>query len=470
MDVRIGKTTAQLLSKMEMLKALFASLFLLVSSVALGQNGITDKCAGDRIAYDFPIVLRGASELYGAKLRGISAFRFLDGKWESVPVQIDEVNSSGDYVLENGLPYTSKTGDNVYNGNDEFSIEGRSLGDEFSLEQVPREFHQNTAAAFLFRKLRFCAGKQYIGTVLLRLGPETAPIVPVQAAVHFQENPAQISSDIYRYEFEKKNPVLLGQVWLRSEKDDTGNISEHQVIEKSSFVMPLRLPWWAPNFTLTDSNFISSIECWRSGPVRSIVAVGVKFRSFLSLFNLHMFSELVFYRNKFQVPTEIQFTFDPSSYLRPGSGLFYSLTFPAGKGWEVETNLEDLPPVSAKEVKDRGRTALSQEVFYARGRRPEGGFVVNVRVDPAARKLVPPPFFVRKEMFLDPVYLKPWPDILGPGGDMGVYLDISGVRTGVYDFGLDLLLSRKADEMLRDYGSVEAQWVLLDIPTGSPAK
>ena len=462
--MKLSQTVFELILICGIIVAIFAE------SRAYAQSPMVVDCLGERAKYDFPIVLRGALKLYGAMLGRVSAHKVIGGRWEQIPIQIDEVNPSGDYVLENGLPFTAGTGDGVYNGKDELSFDGRNLGDDFELSTVPKDLKDITGRVW---KLRLCNSNEYVGSLLIRSGIEVESGTNNEPAVKFQESPPQITSDLYRYNFNDLNPVLLGQVWLRSEpKGESGNnsITEHQVIESSSFVMPLRLPWWAPDFSLTDQNFKSSVECWRSGPVRTIVAVGVKFRNFLSMFNLHMFSELVFYRNKFQVPTVIQFTFNPSTYLKPGSGLFYAITFPEGKGWDVQTNLADLPESAAVDIVKTGKSALEQDVYFANGSRPEGAFAVNVRVDPEARKLVPPPFFVKKAMFSQPEYKKVWPEIMARGGDMGVYLDISGVRTGVYDFGLDLLLSREASQRLRDSGSVEAHWEQFDKTAGPPAK
>jgi|GEM_PF-1072430 len=452
---------------------------IMVGGAAFSQgfsSGVAETdCPGPMTTYPFPIVLRGASEMYGVRTDRVSALRYQAGKWSPVAVQVDEINQAGDYVLENGLPFTAGTGDGLYNGQDELSFEGPSLGEDFEVAAIPREI---LAEGGRFWKIRMCSGRRYYGSLLIwqqdvSLAPgavftgvsKAMDDVLLEPAVHFDDSLSQIKSDIYRYEFNERNPVLLGQVWLQG-SDKT----EYQIIERSSFVMPLRLPWWVPDFTLADANFKSTIECWRSGPVRTIVAVGVKFRNFLSLFNLHMFSELVFYRNKFQVPTAIQFSYDPSAYLKPGSGLFYSLTFPNGRSWDIETNLPDMPAKSASEIRLSGQTAAGNEVFYARGSRPEGAFVVNVRVDPVARKQVPPPYIVRQWMFKDDTYKALWTDLVAPGGDLGVYLDISGVRTGTYDFGLDLLLSREADQIVHDYGSVEARWMQLKIAAGPPAK
>ena len=102
-------------------------------AVGLGaQSGFAMICAGGetsaktnaalitnpRVTYALPVVLRGAVDLFGAKVGQVVAYRWTERQWQEAPIQIDEVNAQGDYVLENGLPFTAGTGDGLYNGND----------------------------------------------------------------------------------------------------------------------------------------------------------------------------------------------------------------------------------------------------------------------------------------------------------------------------------------------------------------
>ena len=184
----------------------------------------------------------------------------------------------------------------------------------------------------------------------------------------------------------------------------------------------------------------------------------MKYSSFLSLFKLHLFSELVFYRNRFVIPTVVEFIFDPTKFLAPGSGLAYSLRFPKDRAWKIESNLTPLPARDPDEVVDKGPTAAGTDVFTARGHSKDGAFLVQVRVDEKARKNVPPPFLIRAPEFASKEHQKHWPWLADMPGDLGVYLDFSRIKQGTYNFGLDLLLSPKADESFADYGSVESEW------------
>ncbi|MCX6116419.1 MAG: hypothetical protein NT027_02670, partial [Proteobacteria bacterium] len=119
-----------------------------------------------------------------------------------------------------------------------------------------------------------------------------------------------MSTTSYHYKFNRKKPMLVGEVFLKS-----GGI-EHPVFSDSTFVMPIIPDFWLfPGIKFDESDFESEIECWKAGPVRSIVAVGAKMAKFFSIVKLHLFSELVFYDDFFQIPTHIEMIFNANDYL-----------------------------------------------------------------------------------------------------------------------------------------------------------
>ena len=430
------------------------TLLLVYAAAAAPAARAAPDCAGPRLGYDYPIVLKGVPVLRGQSVGRFAAFRRVAAgpaaaRWERVAVQVDEVNAHGDFVLAEGLPFTRGTDDGIFDDNDEIVFDGAALGDDFVEADVPPELRGVTRW-----HAGFCRAGHRLGDLLV-VNSAVLPPWRGPAQVRFDAKAGEVSSDLYDYKFSPGNPVLLGEVLLRH------GAAASPVISSTSFLMPLETPFYMPNMTVRDADFTSSIESWQSGPLRTIVAVGVKYSAFLSLFKLHLFSELVFYRNRFEIPTVIEFIFDPSRFLAPGSGLAYSLRFPPGHAWEIESNLAALPAKDADELVESGPRATSVDSFYAKGSRPEGSFLVQVRVDPKARAQVPPPFLLREADFRSEALAEHWPWLRKIPGDLGVYLDFSQIRKGVYDFGLDLLLSPKAHESFTDYGSVDSHWQVL---------
>jgi hypothetical protein len=424
------------------------SAALLVAVTVAAAEAAFSACTGTRQNYSYPVVLKGPPELRGVLVKLLSGTVLRDGKWVDIPIQVEEVNAEGDYVLEGGLPYTRDTDDGLFDSEDEVALMGDDLGEDFALESVPQGIRERASANW---KMTFCRGDRLIGHMLLQ-SRFSDPRPPARNYVTFDQAANAVSSDLYEYRFHQKNPVLLGEVALKKDGRRTS------VIESSQFQMPLRTPFFMPNLTFRDSDFTSVIESWQSGPVRTIIAVGVKYTSFLSLFKLHLFSELVFYRNRFVIPTKIEFVFSPRSFLKPGSGVAYALKLPAEQGWQFESNLAALPMVGPDRYFDNGPRAATQDSFYAVAHGRDGSLLARVSVDEKARAMVPMPIMLRAEDFASKQKQEVWPWLVRQNADLGVFIDFSNVEKGMYNFGLDLLLSSKADERFTDYGLVEAVW------------
>ena len=391
-------------------------------------------------------------ELYGVPIDRVLAYQWRASKWTAVTIQIDERNRRGDYVLDGGQPFTKGTDDGQLDENDEVVVRVQDLGDNFGDAQLKR---LNLGAPSRRWKLAVSRPKQTLGYLLI-----VESIVRVaqagRGAVFFDAATKQLETLRYQYRFRSEQAALLGDVRVQHEG------KWRSVFASSEFQLIMRLPWWLPNFSLTQDNFTSEIESWQNGPIRSIVAVGVKFRKFLALFNFHMFSELVFYESNFQIPTVIEFKFDPSRYLKPGSGLAYTIRFANDDDWAIQTNLVDLPTKEPESLTANDKTAADVLPLHARGKSRYESFLVRVRVDPDAARQVPPPYVIRGPIFGDQEHRKAWPWLAEMSGDLGIFIDFSSVRQGSYDFGLDLFLGSKADEGPPEvYDDMRTEWHLL---------
>jgi hypothetical protein len=402
--------------------------------------------------FRFPVILKGASWLQGRAIGKISAWSLKAGTWTQIPSQVDEVNRDGNYVLEGGLPFTASSDDGYFDGNDELSFKGGDLGQPF----LPADVPSHIKASFLsFARFDVCGDRDgYLGSVLIaeRNGREEAvkSYKPL-----FDPGKAAVESSYYNYRFRSDQPMLLGDVALKT-KD-----GPKRVFVGSSFVMPL-IPslFLLPSMSFGEDDFTSEIESWRSGPVRSIVAVGAKLRKFFGMLNLHLFSELVFYEDFFQIPTKIEFVFDPSKYLDRGSGISYILKYPDDAHWHLHSNLDKLPPEGPKQSKQL-KTAYDQSpsgVFSVRGNSVLGSFLSNVRIDQKALKLAPPPYLAFAKDFNDERLKSKWPWLKHSAGSLAVFIDISGVKQDFYDFALDVALSNQADDEFTDFQAVSAHW------------
>lgn len=404
-----------------------------------------------QVAQRFPVVFRPDISMIGARVKRLQAWRYHEKKWQRVLLQVDEVDDDGSYVLEEGLPYTRYNDDGVLDSNDELSMAADSVGPAFSRKIISKKLLKSFNR---WARVDFCGDSgTYLGSVLIGETRESSE--PLKFKALFNQATGEVETKTYHYWFRKDQPMLIGDVKLKTPFGDK------EVFSGSSFVMPLIPKFFLfPSFYFGQDDFQSAIESWRSGPVRSIVAVGAKMRKFFSIFDLHLFSELVFYEDFFQIPTKIQFIFDPSRYLSRGSGLAYTLTYPEGVDWVLHSNLEPLPvkgpdhPTGAKTAYE----ASKEGAFAVRGTSSMGSFLAHVRVDEKALRQAPPPYLASKEVFTRDDYKRAWPWLAQSAASLGVFIEISGVKAGSYDFALDVALSNQADDVFADFQTVLATW------------
>lgn len=397
-----------------------------------------------------PIVIHPDESIAGNNIDHLSVWVFNGSEWSRIVHQIDEVNEYGEYVLEEGLPFTKGSDDGVLDLNDELVVRSGDLGCDFTakdLKKLPSEHIIRGAW-----KVVFYHNKNRIGSILVAVSDRRkGKGKKALGDVRFNKAKNEIVTDTYRYSFKTDNPILLGNLFLRR-----GRL-EHSVFESSLFSMFLDLPWWLPNFSLEENNFTSSVECWRVGPVRAIVAVGVKLKNMFSIFDLHMYSELTFYKNDFQIPTVVEFPFSPSTFFNAGSGMAYFFKFDEEGKWKIYSNLSENSPSSrlARE------SQISKANYYAKIEGEAGTFMMRVALgdDSRENKALPEPYLIKKGMnqvvgnnnllkYLNKI-----------DGDMGVFVDISSVKEGVYKFSLDLTLDSEANlNSHKDFVFPEAIW------------
>lgn len=397
-----------------------------------------------------PVVIKGAGAI-GFSVADYEAWALAeDGKWQNIVMQIDEVNPKGEFVMKEGQPYTAYSDDGILDANDEIVFWGGQLGREFALNEVRPDILKDARGAW---RLNLCDGDFRLGSVLLVAGRKRQKEIATVAA-RFNPGTQTVESSHYRYWFNRKHPILLGKLVFQRNNEEVPLLSE------SWFQMAMRTPWWAPDIHLTEESFTSSIECWQQGPIRTLVAVGVKFKKLLSLLNVHMFSELVFYEKRFQIPTVLEFPVGAGGLLKFGSGVVYMLRV-ASPQWTLDSNLPVLDPRKTR-PEEGGIPPDSRYRTSVDG--PWGRLKVVVELAPQdGAQSKPLPFQIDPKVLQAQPALQ-WDWMRGIKGDVGVFVDISMVKKGVYHFNLDLSLEPEADLNLHDVlTSPSAEWVKIPL-------
>ena len=397
-------------------------------------------------------------EMLAIPAHGLRAFVRYEKKWSEIPVQIDERDRNGDYVLEHGLPFTANGGDDRFNGNDEMVIE---LPANFS---GSREFSDAAARDWLAHLTKRSPTDKAESTpansdaipqmsrLKITVGPHKAPVLLISglisgliskdlrpaSGVDFNPDKSRVTTASYRYQFNKFNPAALGQLDIPSEAAKGSGLTT--INRDGGFAIWLKPPWLCPTVTKSYKDIPGAIESWRSGPIRTIVAVGSKYSAFWSLVRAHLFSELVFYRDRFQIPSVIEIPFSPESLLGTDSGFAYGLQM-TGK---VTSNM-DRP--------DHGPARVSVQ--------HPSGLILTATVDPVlARAGAMPKVWMGDEAPSESQAIPPPVIRWFKENDVttGFFVDISKMKRGRYDFSLDLQSPIKANQDHTDFLICKSVW------------
>lgn len=433
-----------------------AWLVLLVSITWLASAGPASALVCQTIPEKAPSRAPGT---FTVPVRGLRAYLTNGKVWKRASIQIDERDGNGDYVLEHGLPFTADGGDSRFNNKDELVIE---LPENFSEAQ---SFTDPAAMAWL-RKLQ----KETIRGIIpaeksvkawrvdLTAGSKTAqvlfvtglPVVDLPDAVAFNPELQTIQTAAYRYRFNEQNPAAMGRLEIPSgseKKDDF--ITIHQ---EGSFAIWLKPPWGFPVISKSNKDLAGAIESWRSGPIRTIVAVGSKYSAFWSLVKAHLFSELVFYRSRFQIPSVVDIPFSPDKLLGSGSGFAYGLQLSGQVTPKLERTGDGPARVSVEHPAGLVLSATLDRDLARSGTLPH----VWQAGEPDDKSGIPGDVirWFRKNAVTT-----------------GFFVDISRMDRGRYDFSLDLESRGKANQDHTDFLACKSVWTpVAPTQTVGPAK
>lgn len=207
--------------------------------------------------------------------------------------------------------------------------------------------------------------------------------------------------------------------------------------------MILRVPWWFTSIEVTEDDIISEVESWRQGPIRTILAIGVKFKGYLRMFNMHMFSELVFYESSLTIPTVFEFPIDAQDFFSAGTGVFYEIDFVKNPSWKLaKTTLTAMRAVDSKSFISESLSLEEKGELSATF--TGGGQEIDIQFSLGSKDL-PLPVYVESAQKNNLQLRQSWPLLDTFKGDFGVFQDLSQAKKGEFKFRLDLSLGNKAE-------------------------
>lgn len=391
-----------------------------------------------------PVILKAEHYHYLVGLP-IDQFRLIKndgGVATIIPFQIDEQNNYTDYILTtnvSGQPL--ETGDGIFSHGDELVYMGQDTGAK-AFPQV-WNFHKPP----IIYRIDGLKGNLVPndGAVFVAIYPDPShrPPLSTKQYVQFDLNSAAITSSKYIYEFDPKNYMVVKGVSLRTQE---GQLLPF--IDKSSFYLKSDFKYFL-TFTVGHSDLHSTLEAYKSGPIRTIVRVSFAY-VFLKLnFKMGMYTEVSFFDNSIMLPTILHNPLDGHRSLNKGSGFYYGL----GMLYDMaslnpKTNMEPyrLKPkllTSPPKVQQLYQLNIHQDAF-----------LLNLMIEPSIKMIQRGNHL---QHYLEPgspqsILSRRWDKPLPLGKspvNLGVYFDLHNFSSGVHRLGFQLFVDNDASPQNR---------------------
>jgi len=295
-----------------------------------------------------PVVIYG-SQIRAATGRLIGTYRVFrnDGTGKAVPIpfQIDELNSDGDYVLDQGSPITAATGNGLFDLQDELAI----MGDDIGPAERPTQFEGGTPAEvyeirFDYRGLPMppapWAPAKNAGAVYIAIFPRNAPPVSPRRYVVFDRPNAEVKTTRYRYGFDQKNWLVSRRVEMKVPDPKPGQDPYMPILDSTTFFLRADLKYFL-TFEANHNSVSSELEAFKTGPVRTIVRITYYYTILRLNFQLGMYTEISFFSNAIFLPAVLYNPIDGPSALNSGSGFYYGLALKDNpRDYKIQTNMQ----------------------------------------------------------------------------------------------------------------------------------
>jgi hypothetical protein len=363
------------------IKQLPAGKILLWLSLALGLSLVDAPAAASSQTttgiHRAPIVIPGF-KVRAATRYPISTYRLFrtdpaTGKAVAVPFQIDEINEWGDYVLDQGSEITKHTGNGIFDLQDELVV----MGDDVGPLHAPTSWPDQEPSIVYELRFRFMknirqgspsfetavaqnptndpsaspspipevgsanTGAMYVG-VFFRKPPAYSP----KSYVNFSSARGEVTSSRYRYEFDKKNYLVVNGVDMVKRGAGVNSSEKIPLLNSSTFYMRADLKYFV-TATANHRSVDSKIEAFKIGPVRSIVRVSFFYTLLKLKFELGMYTEVSFFSNSVVLPAILYNPLDGPKSLNRGSGFYYGFSVKEPlSAHQFQTNMPPYQPAS----------------------------------------------------------------------------------------------------------------------------
>jgi hypothetical protein len=306
-----------------------------------------------------PIIIKGkfVSSITRYPIDRYRIFRTMpNGDAEAIPFQVDEINDDGDYVLDQGQPVTSNTGNGLFDSQDELTF----MGDDVGPVQEPTKWPMGKPN--IVYELKVSTQNQnpmgpQAGAVYVGIYFSSIPALSPRNYVVFSREAALVHTSRYKYQFDSRNWLVAKSVEV-AKGDQFPGVFE-PVLDSTTFYMKGDLRYFI-TVEVNHRSIDSELEAWKTGPIRSLIRVSFFYQLLKLKIQLDMYTEISFFSNAVYLPAIIYNPIDGRKSLNPGSTMFYGLALRDNPSqYSVDTNMTPAP-LDQSSFMSSGRSFLNR--------------------------------------------------------------------------------------------------------------
>lgn len=317
-----------------LIEKLFCGLTALIFGVMFLEQNLYGKI------HSAPIII-SANQIRSANYELISNYRLFasspSGEAIIIPFQIDEINATGDFVLDRGNPITKFQGNGIFDGIDELTFMGEDVG----VVKIPTVWKFKKPDKLI--EIKYVTSKDKNKTGAVYLGIYTSsnpPPLSTKSYVKFNERTSTVSTDKFTYQFDTDNYLLSKFVSMKR-----GRSMNIPVINSSTFYLKGDLKYFL-TFEINQKDIGSNLESYKLGPIRNIFRIHFHYTIFKLKFKLGMFTEVSIYSNAVYLPAILENPLSNST-LNYGSSFYYGFSLiDSPSTYNIETNFPKYVPYS----------------------------------------------------------------------------------------------------------------------------
>lgn len=372
------------------------------------------------------------------------------GHARPVPFQIDEVNRHGDYVLTHGPTPNTRSGNGIFDGEDELVFMGSDAGPV----QSPTHWSGPPPLSLFEIRLQGPATASQ-GAVYLGIWFSNQPAPSPDRYVIFNARKGRVSTSRYLYEFDNDNHLVVRRVSRREPKKPL----PQPLLESSTFVLKADLKYfltlWANHRTVG-----SELEAWKSGPVRTVVRVNFYYTILKLDFEMGMYTEISFFSNAVHLPAVLYNPLKGEDNYNEGSGFYYGFTLTESLNqYELLTNMPGWQAGSGGLSGLFRRREKSQPVYWASATGRDHMVYLRITLSPELQKRGVFPRLYRNNrsrqelLEIDNDRITP---ISESRVNLGLYFDLTRFGEGEQEMAVQLYFENHVDrKMLEEVKSLQ---------------